>query len=44
MFEGDERFNNVEHHRDREDLFEAYIIDLEKMVKFLLIKHSLFHL
>ncbi|KMZ63811.1 Pre-mRNA-processing protein 40A, partial [Zostera marina] len=31
MFEGDERFNNVEHHRDREDLFEAYIIDLEKM-------------
>ncbi|XP_068669590.1 pre-mRNA-processing protein 40A-like [Aristolochia californica] len=30
MFEGDERFNTVERARDREDLFESYLVELEK--------------
>ncbi|KAL6010577.1 hypothetical protein ACLOJK_001011 [Asimina triloba] len=30
MFEGDERFNAVERQRDREDLFESYLLELQK--------------
>ncbi|KAG9451749.1 hypothetical protein H6P81_004653 [Aristolochia fimbriata] len=30
MFEADERFNAVERSRDREDLFESYLVELEK--------------
>ncbi|XP_072990697.1 pre-mRNA-processing protein 40A-like isoform X1 [Typha latifolia] len=30
MFEGDERFSAVERARDREDLFESYLVDLQK--------------
>lgn len=31
-FEGDERFNAVERARDREDLFESYVVELRKKV------------
>ncbi|XP_068649795.1 pre-mRNA-processing protein 40A-like [Aristolochia californica] len=30
LFEADERFNAVERARDREDLFESYLVELEK--------------
>lgn len=33
MFENDERFKAVERARDREDLFESYIVELERKVK-----------
>ena len=32
MFENDERFNAVEKSRDREDLFESYMVELERKV------------
>lgn len=32
MFENDERFKAVERGRDREDLFESYIVELERKV------------
>lgn len=32
MFENDERFKAVERARDREDLFENYIVELERKV------------
>lgn len=32
MFENDERFNAVERPRDREDLFESYMVELERKV------------
>lgn len=32
MFENDERFKAVERSRDREDLFESYIVELERKV------------
>lgn len=32
MFENDERFKAVERARDREDLFESYIVELERKV------------
>lgn len=32
MFENDERFKDVERPRDREDLFESYIVELERKV------------
>lgn len=32
MFENDERFKAVERPRDREDLFESYIVELERKV------------
>ncbi|XP_057425480.1 pre-mRNA-processing protein 40A isoform X2 [Lotus japonicus] len=33
MFENDERFNAVERPRDREDLFESYLVELERKEK-----------
>ncbi|KAG4962546.1 hypothetical protein AAZX31_14G088700 [Glycine max] len=33
MFENDERFNAVERPRDREDLFESYMVELERKEK-----------
>ncbi|KAL2574705.1 hypothetical protein AAZV13_17G202500 [Glycine max] len=33
MFENDERFNAVERLRDREDLFESYMVELERKEK-----------
>lgn len=33
MFENDERFHAVERPRDREDLFESYLVDLQKKVR-----------
>lgn len=33
MFEDDERFNAIERMRDREDLFEAYMVELRKKKK-----------
>ncbi|OIW15561.1 hypothetical protein TanjilG_01084 [Lupinus angustifolius] len=33
MFENDERFNAVEKQRDREDLFESYMVELERKEK-----------
>jgi len=33
MFENDERFNAVERPRDREDLFESYMVELERKVR-----------
>lgn len=38
MFEGDERFSAVERPRDREDLFESYLDDLQKKVGFNILK------
>ena len=32
MFENDERFKAVERTRDKEDLFESYIVELERKV------------
>lgn len=32
MFENDERFKAVERARDREDLYESYIVELERKV------------
>lgn len=32
MFENDERYKAVERARDREDLFESYIVELERKV------------
>jgi pre-mRNA-processing factor 40 len=32
IFEGDERFTAVERPRDREDLFESYLDELQKKV------------
>lgn len=32
MLENDERFNAVERVRDREDLFESYMVELERKV------------
>ncbi|RZL15316.1 MAG: hypothetical protein EOO89_13620 [Pedobacter sp.] len=32
IFENDERFTAVERNRDREDLFESYIVELERKV------------
>lgn len=32
MFEEDERFTAVERERDREDLFESYLVDVQKKV------------
>lgn len=36
MFENDERFKAVERARDREDLYESYIVELERKVTVLL--------
>lgn len=36
MFENDERFKAVDRARDREDLFESYMVELERKVKLLL--------
>lgn len=33
MFENDERFKAVERTRDREDLFESYMVELERKVR-----------
>lgn len=33
MFENDERFKAVERARDREDLFDNYMVELERKVK-----------
>ena len=35
MFEDDERFEAVERARDREDLFENYLLELEKKVNYM---------
>lgn len=35
MFENDERFKAVERVRDREDLFDSYMVELERKVKIL---------
>lgn len=35
MFENDERYNAVERPRDREDLFESYMVELERKVRML---------
>jgi pre-mRNA-processing factor 40 len=32
MFEDDERFSAVDRPREREDLFENYLVDLQKKV------------
>ena len=32
MFEDDERFNAVERSKEREDLFENYLVELQKKV------------
>lgn len=32
MFEDDERFSAVERARDREDLYESYMVELQKKV------------
>lgn len=40
IFENDERFTAVERNRDREDLFESYIVELERKV----MVHQLCHL
>jgi pre-mRNA-processing factor 40 len=37
MLENDERFNAVERVRDREDLFESYMVELERKVITLLL-------
>lgn len=33
MFEDDERFSAVERPREREDLFESYLVELQKKVE-----------
>lgn len=33
MFENDERFKAIERARDREDLFESYMVELERKVR-----------
>lgn len=42
MFEGDERFSAVERPRDREDLFESYLDELQKKVNLNILKKKKF--
>lgn len=44
MFQDDERFKAVERSRDREDLFENFIMELQKKVKFCYFSYSCMHL
>lgn len=39
MFENDERFKAVERARDREDLFDNYMVELERKVTSLFLIH-----
>lgn len=44
MFEGDERFSAVERPRDREDLFESYLDELQKKVNLNILKKKSLHI
>lgn len=44
MFQDDDRFKAVERARDREDLFDNFMVELQKKVKFCYFSYSHMHL